>query len=375
MRATSFPKPPNVLKGVSQCIENYCGNAGRGSHKLSLFAAKKIYNCREEICNFINAPSPESIIFVPSCTFGLNLIIKGILKQGDHVLISDMEHNSVYRPISKLQKDGMISFDTFSTLSILDKKDEDILADVKSKIRKNTRLIICNHMSNICSFSLPIEKIGALCKKNHILFAVDCAQSMGHIPIDMQKMNVDFLSSPGHKGLYGLQGSAFVAINQNILLDTLVEGGNGVNSLESSMGNLIPERYEAGTLSLPSIIALYEGLQTVKKLGIDYIHEHECELFKYTVNELMNISRLHVYAPNFTGSTLLFNIDSISAEQISRSLDDKNICSRAGFHCAPLAHASLGTQSIGALRISFGIYNNKSDIIKLLSAISKGIQK
>jgi selenocysteine lyase/cysteine desulfurase len=230
-------------------------------------------------------------------------------------------------------------------------------------------------MSNICSFSLPIEKIGALCKKNHILFAVDCAQSMGHIPIDMQKMNVDFLSSPGHKGLYGLQGSAFVAINQNILLDTLVEGGNGVNSLESSMGNLIPERYEAGTLSLPSIVSLYEGLQTVKKLGIDYIHEHECELFKYTVNELMNISRLHVYAPNFTGSTLLFNIDSISAEQISRSLDDKNICSRAGFHCAPLAHASLGTQSIGALRISFGIYNNKSDIIKLLSAISKGIQK
>lgn len=373
--ATSFPKPANVLKGISQCIENYCGNAGRGSHQLSLLAAKKIYSCREEICRFINAPSTENIIFVPSCTFGLNLLIKGILKQGDHILISDMEHNSVYRPISKLQKDGIISFDTFSALSILDKNDEDILEGIKSKLRKNTKLIICNHMSNICSFSLPIEKIGALCKKNHILFAVDCAQSIGHIAIDMQRMNIDFLSSPGHKGLYGLQGSAFVAINQNILMETLVEGGNGVNSMDSSMGNLIPERYEAGTLPLPSIVGLYEGLQTVNKLGIDYIHEHECELFKYAFDGLMNINGLHIYASNFAGSTLLFNIESIGAEQISRWLDDNNICSRAGFHCAPLAHTSIGTQNIGALRISFGIFNNKSDISKLLSAINRSTRK
>jgi selenocysteine lyase/cysteine desulfurase len=162
--ATSFPKPQNVSKEVARCINTYCGNAGRGSHKLSLLAANKIYDCRESICNLINAPAPENIVFVPSCTFGLNLIIKGILKQGDHVLISDMEHNSVYRPIAKLHKEGKITFDIFSALSLLDKSEDKILNSIKNKLRKNTKLVICNHQSNICSYALPIEKIGAFCK-------------------------------------------------------------------------------------------------------------------------------------------------------------------------------------------------------------------
>ena len=154
--ATSFPKPPSVAREMRRCIDYYCGNAGRGSHKLSLFAANKIYDCREEICTLINAPAPENIIFVPSCTYGLNLIIKGILKYGDHVLISDMEHNSVLRPISKLSSEGKISFDIFTALSNPNKSDESILNEIEKKLRKNTKLLICTHQSNICSFSLPI---------------------------------------------------------------------------------------------------------------------------------------------------------------------------------------------------------------------------
>lgn len=369
--ATSFPKPKSVSIAVRECIDNYCGNAGRGGHKLSLQAATKIYDCRETICLLVNAPAPENIVFVPSCTLGLNLIIKGLLKQGDHVLISDMEHNSVYRPISKLQKEGKITFDTFPALSIAEKNEDVLLKGIKNKLRKNTRLVICNHQSNICSFSLPLAKIGALCKENHVLFAVDCAQSMGHLPIDMKKMNIDFLCSPGHKGLYGLQGSAFIAINSSTLPDTIIEGGNGINSFEKYMTDTLPERYESGTLPLPAIVGLYEGLKTVKGLGVDCVREHDCELYTYTRDGLLNVNNVRVLAPNFVGSTLSFDVGTLTAESIARALDEENICVRAGFHCSPLAHHSLGTQNSGAVRISFGLFNSKRDADKLLSVVNK----
>ena len=369
--ATSFPKPAGVIRETINCLSNYCGNAGRGAHRLSLISARKIFDCRESVCSLINAPSPENIVFVPSCTFGLNLIIKGILKQGDHVLISDMEHNATLRPLAKLKSAGIISYDIFSALSSPLQSTEQLSNGIRTKIKKNTRLIICNHQSNVCSYSLPIDEIGRICKENHILFALDCAQSAGHLPIDMQKSNINFLVAPGHKGLYGLQGSAFVAINSNHPLDTLIEGGNGINSFDEVMGNTLPERYEAGTLPLPSIVGLHEGIKFILSQGIDNIRSHERELFRYAYKGLMNISGATVYAPNFDGSTLLFNIGSLTAVQISSALDEQNICSRAGFHCAPLAHKSLGTQNSGAVRISFGIFNTKHDIDKLLSVLNK----
>lgn len=369
--ATSFPKPAGVIRETINCLSNYCGNAGRGAHRLSLISARKIFDCRESVCSLINAPSPENIVFVPSCTFGVNLIIKGILKQGDHVLISDMEHNATLRPLAKLKSTGIISYDIFSALSSPLQSAEQLSNGIRAKIKKNTRLIICNHQSNVCSYSLPIDEIGRICKENHILFALDCAQSAGHLPIDMQKSGIDFLVAPGHKGLYGLQGSAFVAINSNHPLDTLIEGGNGINSFDEVMGNTLPERYEAGTLPLPSIVGLHEGIKFILSQGIDNIRAHERELFRYAYEGLMNISSTTVYAPNFDGSTLLFNIGSLTAAQISSALDEQNICSRAGFHCAPLAHKSLGTQNSGAVRISFGIFNTKHDIDKLLSVLNK----
>ena len=306
--ATSFPKPPSVALEMKRCIDNYCGNAGRGSHKLSLYAANKIYECREQICELINAPAPENIVFVPSCTYGLNLIIKGSLKQGDHVLISDMEHNSVFRPISRLANEGKITFDTFSALSNPTKNVEDILNDIKNKIRKNTKLLICTHQSNICSYALPIDKIGALCKKFNILFALDVAQSIGHYNIDIQKSNISYLSAPGHKGLLGPQGSAFVVFNSTTLLEPLIEGGNGIYSLESKMPDFLPERHEVGTLPLPSIVGLCEGIKSVKSHGIDTIFSHERELFVYLRNNLLNISKVNVYCPDFYGNTLSFDL-------------------------------------------------------------------
>ena len=369
--ATSFPKPPSVAREMSRCINNYCGNAGRGSHKLSLYAANKIYECREEICTLVNAPAPENIIFVPSCTYGLNLIIKGILKQGDHVLISDMEHNSVLRPISKLANEGKINFETFSALSNPNQSDESILKNIEKKLRKNTKLIICTHQSNICSFSLPIDKIGDLCFRHNILFALDVAQSIGHYNIDLQKSKISYISAPGHKGLYGPQGSAFVIINSKNLLLPLIEGGNGIYSLETKMPDFLPERHEVGTLALPSIVGLCEGIREIKSRGIDEISSHERELFRYLRDGLQNIKGSTVYASEFEGNTLSFNLESTPAEKVSAILDEANICVRAGFQCSALGHTSLGTKETGTVRASFGVYNTKNDIDNLLSVLSK----
>lgn len=373
--ATSFPKPANVAREMRRCMDYYCGNAGRGSHKLSLLAANKIYECREEICGLINAPAPENIVFVPSCSYGLNLIIKGILKQGDHVLISDMEHNSVFRPISQLANDGKISFDTFSALKNPIKNDEEILKSIEKKLRNNTRLLICTHQSNICSFSLPIDKIGELCKKNNVLFALDVAQSIGHYPVDMQKSNINYISAPGHKGLYGAQGSAFVAINSKNLLDPLIEGGNGIYSLESKMPDFLPERHEVGTLPLPSIVGLLEGIRAVKLRTIEEISNHERQLFAYLRDELMNIDGVSVYMSECEGNTLSFNMKNISAERVAEFFDKENICVRAGFHCSALGHRSLGTDESGTVRVSFGIFNSKKDIDKVILVLNSKLAK
>ena len=367
--ATSFPKPSAVTREVARCLRDYCGNAGRGSHKMSLFAAQKVYECRELLSSLIGAPSPESIAFVPSCTYGLNLIIKGILRPGDHVILSDMEHNAVWRPIVKLAHDGIITYDVFSALSQPNRSEKELLTEIERKIKKNTRLIICNHQSNICSYSLPIHKIGELCKNFHDLFALDVAQSIGHYNIDMQKMNINFLSAPAHKGLYGVQGAGFVAINSAEILDTLIEGGNGVDSLLPQMSDLAPERYEVGTLPLPAIVGLYEGAKFVKSIGIDAIRDHERELFRYLRDGLLEIGGSTVHLPEFEGNTLSFNIDNHSAEAVCRALDDANICVRGGFHCTALAHKALKTDNTGTVRVSFCIFNRKSDIDKLLSAV------
>ena len=188
-------------------------------------------------------------------------------------------------------------------------------------------------------------------------------------------MNINFLSAPAHKGLYGVQGAGFVAINSTEILDTLIEGGNGVDSLLPQMSDLAPERYEVGTLPLPAIVGLYEGVKFVRSIGIDAIRDHEHELFRHLRDGLLEIGDVTVHLPGFEGNTLSFNIDNHSAEDVCRALDDANICVRGGFHCTALAHKALKTDNTGTVRVSFGIFNTKSDIDKLLSAVNNFICK
>ena len=369
--ATTFPKPPDVLREVNDCIRRYCGNPGRSSHPLAMTSAERIYECREAAAKFLGLSSPETIVFTENTTYAINLFLKGILRKGDHVLISDLEHNSVFRPIWKMAQNGWIEYDVFPSMCGQDNASATrICAGIAKRIKVNTRLVICTHASNICSYSLPISAIGAFCHRHGLLFAVDAAQSAGHLPIHMKEMNVDALAAPGHKGLYGIQGAGFLALSDSLSLDTLIEGGNGLHSLEGAMSDLPPERYESGTLPTPAIAGLLRGIQTVSRIGISEIGKHEKLLFDYAAERLASIPKISLYVPQYKGSTLLFGVDGLSSEAIAAQLGKKGICTRGGFHCAALGHATLKTPPDGAVRVSFGLFNTTADVDRLAAVLS-----
>ncbi|HHT53600.1 MAG TPA: aminotransferase class V-fold PLP-dependent enzyme [Clostridiales bacterium] len=364
--ATSFPKPPAVCKEVLNCLENYCGNPGRGAHSLSLAAAEKVYECRENAAALLGC-EPENIVFTLNTTHALNIVIKGVLRPKDHVLLSDLEHNSVLRPLWRMAQEGIIEYDIYPSLTVESRPPASALicSHISSLIRPNTRMLICCHSSNICSRVLPLREIGALCRRRGILFVVDAAQSAGHLPIDMKKMNIDALCAPGHKGLLGPQGCGILALRSGVLLDTLTEGGNGVNSLEAGMPDFSPERYEAGTLAVPAIAGLSEGIKTITAHGIINIRAHANMLYHTLYDMLSSVRGVTIYAPAHVGAVMLFNVRDIPSDTAARELDRAGICVRSGFHCSPLGHATLKTPADGAIRASFGIYNTQKDIESL----------
>ena len=360
--ATTFPKPRGVLDATRDCMENYCGNAGRGSHALALKSAEAVYSAREALASLFSA-SPENVIFTLNTTQALNLAIKGSLGRGGHVLISDMEHNSTLRPLAKLRAERKISYDIFPTHKDgMPLSTEEILSGIVRRMRPNTRLVCAIHTSNICSYSLPIREIGQLCHRHGILFLVDAAQGAGHAEISLEGDNIDMLCLPGHKGLYAPQGVGALILKSSLPLDTIIEGGNGVNSLEASMGTASPERYEGGTLCTPAIVGLCEGARFVSEIGIDRIVAHERALWRRAYIALCGIDGIELYGDTVAGSILLFNIKDIPADDLGSKLSERGICLRTGYHCAPLAHRSLNTPDGGALRMSFSVFNTEGEV-------------
>lgn len=368
--ATSYPKPPEVYSEMLRSVMQYGGNPGRGSHSLSVAAAEKVYECRALAADMFGITEPERVFFTLNTTHGLNTVIKGVLQKGDHVLLSDMEHNAVYRPIYKLAQKGIISYSLFGVTENGRAKDTNkICSDIIGKLRKNTRMVICSHSSNICSLTLPIKEIGELCRRCGVLFVVDGAQSAGHEWISVDKMKIDALCVPGHKGLYGPQGSGMVILGKNISLDTLTEGGNGVNSLEGDMPSFSPERYEAGTLPTPAIAGLCEGLKFVKNIGIERINEAEKRLYRAVRDDLTGCEGVRIYMPEGEGATLLFNVEGVGCEKVGRLLNEAGICVRSGYHCSALGHRTLGTEKSGAVRVSFGVFNGYGDAERLCEKV------
>lgn len=368
--ATTFPKPTSVYEEMCRCIQKYCGNPGRSAHKLSQKSSEKIFECRTLLAEMFNA-EVENIVFTYNTTYALNIAIKALVKENSHVLISDIEHNSVLRPIHALNEGLHCSYSIFSTNG----NDEDILSDIFAKIRSNTSLLVCTHKSNIGCRQLPIDKIGKLCRSKGIKFIVDGAQSAGLYKIDVKNMCIDALCIPGHKSLYGPQGVGSVIFGDFESGRTFIEGGTGINSLELEMPDFLPERYEGGTLSTPSIVGLAEGIKWLNKLGIDKVRMHEEGLY-LLLKDLLHLSEnIKIYEMNpYAGNTLLFNINSLSSAYVASELNKRDIYVRSGFQCSPLAHKILNTGDGGAVRVSFSVFNTQKDVYSLYDALCEIIK-
>ncbi|MBR2010822.1 MAG: aminotransferase class V-fold PLP-dependent enzyme [Clostridia bacterium] len=357
--ATSFPKSPRAIAEATACMRTWCGNPGRGAHFLSRIASEKVYACRELLSDFLGLNAPERVVFTQNTTYALNMALKGALKHGAHVLCSELEHNAILRPLHALQQERDISFDTFP---VVGRTHEQILQEITARIKENTAAVVCLHASNICSLSLPLAKIGTLCRSRGLLFMVDAAQSAGHLPIDMRAMQIDALAVPAHKGLLGIQGCGVLALGECISLSTLIEGGSGVNSLLRTMPEEFPERFEAGTLPVIAIAGLCGGISHVMELGLPEIEERANRLFFAARERIASLDGFEIYQPDTPGAVLLFNKIGIPSTEVARVLDKSGICTRAGLHCAPLAHQALGTPPGGAVRLGFGAFNTSAEV-------------
>ena len=372
--ATTFQKPSSVYIEADRCLRQYCGNSGRGSHILALRSAEKIYECRSILADMF-ATRPENVIFTQNTTYALNMAILGILKEGDHVIISNLEHNSVLRPIHNAHISKGVEYTVFDAWCGGAATAEKILSNIRHATRKNTRALVCTHASNICSTILPIKEIGEYCSRHGIIFIVDGAQSAGHEYINMELMNIDILCMPAHKGLFGPQGCGIMLLRSpDTMPSSLIFGGSGVNSLSPFMPDEPPEKYEAGTLPTPAIAGLCEGLRFLRDMGIENITRHEKFLWNRAYNYLSKNKRVKIYDRNHSGSVLLFNILGADCDKVGEYLSEKGICVRSGYHCAPLAHKTLNTAAdncSGAVRASFSIFNTASEVDSLCYELMK----
>lgn len=369
--ATTFPKPARVCDEMCRCMRGYCGNPGRGAHPIAMAAAGKVFECRERLASFFGAPGADHVIMTPNATAALNLAIKGLVsadacargQERIHLIISDLEHNSVLRPVERLLRDGLADYSVFPTGAERGGAGaEEILAGISRLICRRTRAVICTAASNICSVRLPLREIGAMCRGRGILFIVDGAQGAGHFLINVANMCIDALALPGHKGLYGPQGSGALILGGRYLPVPLLEGGSGSMSFETEMPPDPPERYEAGTLNVPAAAGLCAGLDFLDSVGMENVARHEEMLFDYAIERLGMMRGVKIYAPEARGPVLGFSLDGITPDSTANAIGKAGVCVRGGYHCAPLAHRALGSEEQGSVRASFGYFNTCADI-------------
>lgn len=365
--ATSYPKPPAVLRAVGEVMRGEYGNPGRGGHRATLAAAERVYRCRAALAEMFGCSRPENVIFTANDTYALNLAIKGIARRGGRYLISSIEHNSVLRPVASLAERGC-SYGIYRACT----EASAASAELSGRLSRGDTVVCC-HSSNICGITQPLGAIGSVCRSRAAWFIVDAAQSAGHIPIDMERDGIDILCSSGHKGLYGI-GCGFLIVSpalDSMALRPLIEGGSGIASAELSMPETLPERLEAGTLCLPAIASLEAGIRFVREIGEEAIETHICGLGRRVRDMLLSLPGVRVYMPERVGGVVLFNVMGRGSEEVAAELDARGICVRAGLHCSPLAHKMLGTPEGGAVRASFGIYNTAEQTDRFYRAMKE----
>jgi len=369
--STSFLKPQRVYEAVYNTLRNGSGNSGRGANTVSMAAGKILEDCRAELSHLFNYEKTENVILKSSVTESINTILLGLLQPGDHVISSVMDHNSVLRPLEKLHKDGIITYDLLPC-DMFGKVCLDTLSELE---KKNTKAIILSHVSNLTGTIQPIELIRDLLHNKDIFIIIDAAQSAGYINVDMETMKLDAVAFTGHKGLLGPQGTGGFIINDRInqSMSPVFTGGTGSDSLNLDQPLFLPDKFEAGTHNLPGIAGLLEGVKYINSKTLDDIiieHQFLSDYFIKNLNlfhdiELMGEKRSSERVPNF--SLTFKNMDCSEAAYTLESKFD--IITRSGYHCAPLAHKALGTGDTGSLRISFGHFTSINEIEHLLSGL------
>jgi cysteine desulfurase family protein len=367
--ATSWPKAPGVVRAVVNVLKSAAGNPGRTSHRSALDAAELIQECRENLAALIGVGNPLRICFTANTTEALNLAIKGVLKPGDHAICSSMEHNSVWRPLVALESSGV-------ELSIAQANSHGVLvrAAVERLIRGNTRLIVLTHASNVNGAIQPVAEVGELARSRGIPFLVDAAQSAGSIPIDVKAMKIDLLAFPGHKGLLGPQGTGGLYVSEHVDLRPLMEGGTGSHSLEAAQPAEFPDRLESGTLNLPGIAGLNCSVQYLLKKGVATVARHEARLTRRLIEGLKCVDGVTVYGPGAEidrAPAVSFNLCEWDAMAVAEQLESRaGIACRPGWHCAGLAHRTLGTAEQGTVRLSPGPFTRAAEIDAAIETVA-----
>lgn len=369
--ATTFPKPENVYTAMDKFLREKGGNPGRGSHSLALAAGAVIEETRWLTAQFLHTSEVERVIFTLNCTDSLNLALKGILKPGDHVIVSSLEHNAVMRPLTKLEKQGV----NISRVPVSPGRGFTLPVDIEKAILPQTRMIVTVHASNVNGIIQPIEEYGAIARKHNLLFLVDAAQSTGHLDLNVEDSKIDLLAFSGHKGTFGPPGVGVLYIGARANPDTIREGGTGSFSEYETQPEQFPDRFESGTLNSVGICGLGAGLKFIQDTGLDKIIAHEKKLVDVLISGLSGIPGLILYfAPDREkqAPVISFNIQGYDPGEVATILDQAfDIKVRSGLHCAPAAHKTLGTYPKGTVRISPGYFNTETEIEQVIQAINK----
>ena len=370
--STSFPKAPGVGDAIRDIIEHGAYNINRGGYEGAYEVADMVLTTREQLCRLFHFSESRNVVFTPSITYSLNYVIKGLLKPGDHVIVSSMEHNGLMRPLVQMAHQG-VSFDTAQA-------DRDGVLDpqkVEDLIRPNTRAVMMLHASNLCGTMLPIQQVGEICARHGLIFVVDTAQTAGVFPIDMEKMHIDALCFTGHKGLRGPQGVGGMLLRDELCsqMTPLISGGTGSRSDSEEVPDFMPDRFESGTMNLPGIAGLHRALTYLEEYGMENIARQELAICQRFIDGALTLPDTRVVGKLDTqGRAAIVSLDfqKMDNAEVSFLLDNQyGVMTRCGLHCAPRAHKSLGTFPQGTVRFSFSHHNTPEEVDTCIEGLRK----
>lgn len=369
--ATSYPKPKRVGQAMLYFLGEIGASPGRSGHRLSIEAGRLLYQTREGLAELFNVIDPLRIIFTLNVTEAINLVLKGLLRPGDQVITSSMEHNSVMRPLRELEKKGVeikvVSCSPQGNLNPF---------DIEKSIKKNTALIVLNHASNVTGDILPVSQVGSIARKHNILFLVDAAQTAGCYPLDIKRDNIDLLAFTGHKALFGPPGTGGLVVGEGVdikKLNPLKVGGTGSRSESEEQPDFLPDIYESGTPNTVGLSGLNEGVRFILKGGINKIRQHEKNLITHLIEKLKEIPEVILYGEDHLKdrvAVVSFNLEDKWPSEVGLRLDEKyNIMCRVGLHCSPATHKTIGTFPTGTVRFSMSWFNTFEEVDQAIMAI------